>query len=134
MEFIRPKKSQMSLDMAPLIDVVFQLLIFFMLTSSFANPVLQLKLPKAEKFDAKESRRIVVSVDRAGTLFINSVQTSLERLKGELAFKLAGDSRKAVDIQGDAGMAYGLFVQIMDLARQAGARQVNIAHETGGKA
>ena len=60
MEFIRPKRISLGLDMAPLIDIVFLLLIFFMLSSSFLNPALKLDLPQAVKHDTNEPQQVVV--------------------------------------------------------------------------
>ena len=132
MEFIRPKRISLSLDMAPLIDIVFQLLIFFMLSLSFFSPVLRLDLPKAAQHDKREPERVVVSVDRAGSVFINAQQVPMGQLRGHLEAKLAQDSKKAVHLRGDQEMPYRLFVQVMDFARQAGARQINIVHESEG--
>lgn len=133
MEFIRPRKVGISLDMAPLIDIVFQLLIFFMLSSSFLNPSLKLNLPKAQVHDQREMESIVVSVDRTGNIFVNNFRTSLPELKPHLEAKLASDSKRSVHLRGDEAMPYRLFVQIMDLARQAGARQINIVHESSSE-
>lgn len=129
MEFIRPKRLSLGLDMAPLIDIVFQLLIFFMLSSSFFNPALKLNLPRAVERDQREPERIVVSMDRAGSVSVNSVRVTMAELKTHLEAKLARDSRKSVHLRGDERMPYGLFVQVMDSARQAGARQINIVHK-----
>ncbi len=131
MEFIRPKRISLGLDMAPLIDIVFLLLIFFMLSSSFLNPALKLDLPQAVKHDANEPQQVVVSIDRAGKIFINTIETSLTQLKTQLEAKLVNDSKKSIHLRGDKDMPYRFFVQVMDLARQAGARQINIAHEEG---
>lgn len=132
MEFIRSKKPSLSLDMAPLIDVVFQLLIFFMLSSSFFNPTLKLDLPKAVTEDRREIEQIRVSVDKGGTIFVNDVKTSLDELKPRLQAKLLKDPKKSLHLRGDEAMPYRFFVEVMDQARQAGARQIHIVHE-GGK-
>jgi len=129
MDFIRPKRVSLSLDMAPLIDVVFQLLIFFMLSSSFLTPALRLTLPKAVEQDERQPQRVVISVDKAREVFVNTTKTSMAELKGLLELRLASDPKKSVHLRGDAEMPYKLFVQIMDLARQAGARQINILHQ-----
>ena len=129
MEFIRPKKISLGLDMAPLIDVVFQLLIFFMLTSSFSNPALKLNLPKAVLQDQKEPERIVISIERTGTIFVNTSKIPIAELKPHLESKFRSNSKKSVHLRGDEEMPYRLFVQVMDMARQAGARQINIVHE-----
>lgn len=134
LDFTRPKKASLSLDMAPLIDIVFQLLIFFMLSSSFLMPSLKLTLPKAVTQDTREPEKIVVSIDRKGQIFINTSPVSLEKLKARLESKFAGSADKAVHLRGDSEMPYGLFVQVADQARLAGAKQINIVHEKKGGA
>ena len=69
--FIRPKRASAGLDMAPLIDVVFLLLIFFMLTSSFLQPSIPLTLPKAAASDDPPPAPVFVSVDTSGAVYIN---------------------------------------------------------------
>lgn len=130
MEFIRPKRLSLSLDMAPLIDVVFQLLIFFMLSSSFFHPSLRLNLPKAVQHDRREPERIVVSVDREGRTFVDSKFVEKNELRFQLESKLAPRPEKSIHLKGDRDMSYRLFVEVMDIARQAGARQINIVHES----
>ena len=129
MEFIRPRKPSLGLDMTPMIDIVFQLLIFFMLSSSFLNPSLKLTLPKAVQQDTREPERIVVSVDKTGNTFITTQKFPKEELKSQLEKRFSGDSKKAVHLSGDADMPYKIFVEVMDIARQAGAQQINIVHE-----
>lgn len=130
MEFIRSKKPSLSLDMAPLIDIVFQLLIFFMLSSSFLNPSLRLTLPKAVPHDTREPGQVVVSADKTGNIYVNTQKVPREQLKAQLENRFAKVSKKAVHLRGDGEMPYRFFVEIMDIARQAGAQQINIVHET----
>lgn len=130
MEFIRTKKPALSLDMAPLIDVVFQLLIFFMLSSSFLVPAMKLSLPKAVEHDQKMPERLVVSVDKGGGIFINKSSVEMKNLTAEIQSRLERNPEKSVHVRGDQDMAYKYFVEVMDAARKAGARQVNIMHES----
>lgn len=131
MEFLRPKRASLSLDMTPMIDIVFQLLIFFMLTSSFLTPALKLTLPKSVSRDAAQQERLVISIEKQGGIYVNTQKVPLEQLKIYLEEKL-GNSPQPVHLRGDAEMPYKLFVQVMDLARQAGASQIHIMHEPGG--
>ncbi len=129
MELNRVRKSKLSLDMAPLIDVVFQLLIFFMLTMSSSSSAMQLNLPKAVTKDQETKEQIVVNVRQNGEIFINEKKISLEALRRELAAQLVKLDKKTVNIKGEEDMPYKYFVQVMDSARQAGAVQVNIIHQ-----
>ena len=129
MEFIRNKKTAFAIDMAPMIDIVFQLLIFFMLSSSFLAPSLKLTLPKAIQSDVREPEQVVVSADKTGNIYVNTQKVPKEQLKSQLENRFAKDSKKAVHLRGDAEMPYKFFVEIMDIARRAGAQQINIVHE-----
>lgn len=129
MEFIRPKKAGLSIDMTPMIDIVFQLLIFFMLSSSFLTPALKMNLPKADSKQAPEQQQIIVSIDREGHFFVNQQQVPQEQLREQLSPLVSASEKKAVFVRGDADMPYKYFVAAMDSARKAGATQVNVVHD-----
>lgn len=129
MELIRARKPQLSIDLAPLIDVVFQLLVFFMLTSTFANPAMKLVLPKATSGELTQDQQIVVSMNRKGDLLINETTVPLNAYRSELENILHARQMRTISIRGDEEMPYKYFVEIMDLSRQAGAEQINIIHQ-----
>ena len=128
MEFLRPKRVTVGLDMAPLIDCVFQLLIFFMLTSSFTNPALRLTLPTATTRPAEKAEPLVISIDHQGQLFVNFEPVAIEQLRAVLQQRLAGMPRKRVRFRGDQDLAYKTLVRVMDIARQAGAQEFNLVY------
>lgn len=128
MEIARQKRAPVGIDMSPLIDCVFQLLIFFMLSSSFMTPMIQLKLPQATTGQSTENQDILLSVDEEGRWYINTKQVSAEELKPELRALIAQSKHKAVTFRGDEKMRYELFVKAVDTARSCGAAHINIAH------
>lgn len=128
--FLRPKRPSTGLDMAPLIDVVFLLLIFFMLSSSFLNPVLPLTLPQAEEGEVDPAQIIVVSVDENDTLYLNHQPVDQDEFMGLLQERMELFDTRMLYFQGDADMPYNRFVELMDLARGAGAEQFNIVHQS----
>lgn len=129
MELIRPRKCKLSLDMAPLIDVVFQLLIFFMLTSAFSQPAINIRLPQAVTKDQKNQERIVLLIQKNGQILINGAPADPNTLKKRLEPLIQASANKAVHIKADETTPYKYFVEAMDAARQAGATQVNVVHE-----
>lgn len=135
MRILRAKKPAHGLDMTPLIDCVFQLLIFFMLTWSFtaAVPVMDLALPKAASGTEKPPAGIVVTVDAAGTLRVGTEAVEAGLLEARLREALAASADKVVTFRGDARMPYETFVLAMDAARRAGASNVRIAHDRSGR-
>ncbi len=127
--FIRPKRVSARLDMAPLIDVVFLLLIFFMLTSSFLQPSIPLALPQAAAADEPPPAPVFVSVDESGLVYVNQEPVAREEFIAKLGAVLAGRDDRTVNFRGDRTMPYEVFVALMAEARQAGAVQFNIVHE-----
>ena len=127
--FVRPKRVSARLDMAPLIDVVFLLLIFFMLTSSFLQPSIPLALPQAAAADEPPPAPVFVSVDESGLVYVNQEPVAREEFIAKLGAVLAGRDDQTVNFRGDRTMPYEVFVALMAEARQAGAVQFNIVHE-----
>lgn len=128
--FRRPKRPSHSIDMAPLIDVVFLLLVFFMLTSSFAPPALPLVLPNAAASNEPPRPAPVISVDAAGTVALDGETVSREQLKEALQARFAMDERRSVNFRGDRTVDYGEILDLMSRARSAGAGQINLVYET----
>ncbi|NBS14366.1 MAG: biopolymer transporter ExbD [Verrucomicrobia bacterium] len=128
--FHRPKRITTSIDMAPLIDVVFLLLIFFMLTSSFSLPSLQIKLPTAQGQPDSSPEVILVAVDAQGTISIQGQPVPLPLFEERLRVLASGQTDRKIHFRGDRGMDYGLFVELMDRARQIGFVQFHLVHET----
>lgn len=127
--FVRPKRVSARLDMAPLIDVVFLLLIFFMLTSSFLQPSIPLALPQASSRNEPPPAPVFVSVDTAGVVYVNQQPVERAAFITTLQELLTGREDRTVNFRGDRSMPYEVFVGLMDEARQAGAGQFNIVHE-----
>ncbi len=122
------KKGQ--LDIAPLIDVVFQLLIFFMLTSNFVlQPGISVKLPKAITSEVISSDNLVVTITAQDLLFLNESPITIEDLTQKL--KAAAEDKKSILLKADSGASLGRIVEVWDLCRDLGIAQVNIA--TGQK-
>ena len=118
------KKGQ--LDIAPLIDVVFLLLIFFMLTSNFViQPGIKVKLPKAVTSEVLSSRNLMITLTGQDLLFLNDQPTTVADLTREI--HLAAEENKTVLLRADSGASLGRVVEIWDLCRDAGVAQINIA-------
>ncbi len=127
MEFTRRPRRRSNIELTPLIDVVFQLLVFFLLTSSFIQPSLRLELPQGGAMDEADPTPILLEIDAEGNLAIDGRRIARETLRDELEKSLA-DGRTAVRLSGDRGMAYGVFVEALDAARAAGAAHFDLVH------
>jgi len=118
-------------DLTPMIDVVFQLLIFFMVTAVFAiTPGLDIKLPEAEEAQAPDKENLFIVVDQDGNMKLNHKTVTFANLKDELEYKRGIlDNTTLIIIQGDERATHGQIVQIMDIARQVGIVDQVIATE-----
>ena len=130
MKIVRQRKPQLRMEMTPMIDCIFQLLIFFMLSSTFLTPSIQLALPTAMAGDPSASQQLIITLDAEGQVFLNKQPTSFEQLGGELQQLLSESESRVVTIRADQQMIYEHFVRALDIARRSGAKHVNIAHST----
>ena len=130
--FSRPKRPTLSIDMAPLIDVVFLLLIFFMLTSSFVPPSVPLALPQASSKESAEAAKVVVSLDGEGRISISETLVPDVDFENLLKIELEKNATTMVHFRGDKTVDYGIFLQLMSRARGAGAQQFQLLHEPLG--
>lgn len=118
-----------SLDLTPMLDVVFLLLIFFMLTSIYAKPMLPLDLPQAASGEVGQEPEATVAIRADGNLFLNGEPIAPAELATALPPLFARDSKRALSVQADQGIPFGRVVEIMDLAKQAGAVEIAVVTE-----
>ena len=114
------------LDIAPLIDVIFLLLIFFMLTSSFIfQPGIRVNLPKAVTSEVLYKELLVVMITDRNEIFIDERPVD----RGELISRLSMAAREGSSllIKSDKEADLGTVIEVWDLCRQSDLRQVNIA-------
>jgi biopolymer transport protein ExbD len=120
-KFRKEEKKEYKIDLIPMINIVFLLLIFFMLTSSAVQMNATIELPKVYSADAITNRNIIVVVESGGALELDGNLIALESLLPELTEKLKSKRIKAVEIQGDQRIEFETFGKIIDIAKQAGA-------------
>ena len=109
--------------MASMADVAFLLIIFFMLTSTFARDTgLDITLPKAITSESLPKREITIWVSHSGQLKVNENWIRPQDLASVLKQELTETALKAVTIRGDEAVPYGTIVTVMDTAKLLGAR------------
>ncbi|MCK4533181.1 biopolymer transporter ExbD [bacterium] len=131
---MRPSKYKSKvgfhLDPAPMTDVIFLLLIFFMLSSSFiVNQGIKIKLPKAIVSENQLQSNLVVTITKKNQIFLNAKKVSLENLPIQLKNALAKRKEKMLIIKADKDVLHGIVVQIMDIAKINGVEKLAIATE-----
>jgi len=114
------------IDIAPLIDIVFQLLIFFMLTSSFViQPGIKVNLPKAVTSEIINYENIEILVSSENVTYLNGKIVNMQEMNSYL--KQAAKRNQSVIIKADTRASLGRVVEIWDMARDSGITQINIA-------
>ena len=128
MEFERGKRIRMHLDIAPLIDIVFLLLIFFMLTANFImQPGIKLTLPQAATAKPQEEENIIVFITKDNRIYLNDREINIDELKEALKEELKTAKKKIVILKADEKINLGLAVKVMDIAKEAGTEGLVIS-------
>lgn len=130
MQFRRKQRSGVGIDITPLIDVVFLLLIFFMVTTTFTwQTELMIHLPEAVGQPSEmEPEAVQVSVDREGNFFVNAKRLANQERGTLLAALQTAAPNPAVPlvITGDAQAPHQAIVTVMDVAGQLGFSKIEI--------
>ena len=115
------------IDMTPLIDVVFLLLIFFMLTFAIQGQGLTISLPQGAKTEQKnEVKDLIVKINQDNSLRLNDKHIMIDSLRDTLEELIQSRSNKLVIIDSGPRVKYGLFAQVLDISREAGAENFSI--------
>jgi biopolymer transport protein ExbD len=124
----RPK-----LSIAPLIDVVFLLLIFFMLTSSFIQrSAIDLSIPSNKTQAAPSGDPLVVDIGLSGRLALNGLEISLPQLTTELSARADGNLTRTVTVRSKSAVPVQDLVSVMDRIRATGFKNIRLATPGGG--
>ena len=135
---LRPghKEETVEVNLTPLIDVVFLLLIFFMVTTTFdRHAKLKVSLPESSaKITQQQSDPLTLSIDAKGNYFINDrqvVNQSLDTLKQALQKVIGDNTDMALVLRADANTPHKAVVRAMDAASQLGLTKLSIATVEG---
>jgi biopolymer transport protein ExbD len=128
MKIKRLSQVKASLDMTPLIDVVFQLLAFFMITSTFIKTsAINVDLPTAQTSDAQPIREAVVTLYRNNAITLNDEPIEISELGIRVKELYIRNNDLVVTIRGDRGVNYGKLIETMDVIRLSGVKRMSLA-------
>lgn len=127
MEFRAKKKRKVLINITPLIDVLFLLLIFFMISSTFLEqPGIKLELPFADSAAVVEQKDYILFVDKDGKLFMNNKMIPMEELESKIKSALPEMKDKSLVLKADQKVSHGIVVQVMDTAKRSGVKKLII--------
>ena len=129
MQFKKKQSRRISLDITPLIDVVFLLLIFLLLSTTFIDsPGIHINLPSAASKQKSDTRKsLEVTITKENKIYIFGKDVKKDKLKQELANRISNPDTQALIIRADGKVEHQLVVFVMDSAKQAGIKKLSIA-------
>ena len=131
MSFLRKPSDEPRIDLTPMVDVVFLLLIFFMISTTFVeSPGISIKLPEASSQTIdREPKELKVYLSREGDIYHQDRKISLDDYRGLLAEHQSEAETTTILLLADQESRHGKVVTLMDLARDAGFVKLAIATE-----
>jgi len=126
----RRNRIQIQMPLTSLIDIVFLLLIYFLLTTNFmVEEGIKIKLPQAKASAPQTEEVITVYVDKLGKAFLGNREVSYARLFDDLRELIKGRKNKLIVVRADRAVILNKAVKVMDIAKAAGAERLCLATE-----
>jgi biopolymer transport protein ExbD len=124
MQIRERKRQRPTINITSLIDVMFLLLIFFMVSTTFAEqPGIKLELPTAHTSEPSKLEPLTLAIDKRGAMYLNGIAIREATLRAELE-KAAKKPDASLILKADRSVPYGYVIHAMDLARQSGVRRI----------
>lgn len=119
-----------NVDMTPMIDIVFQLILFFLVSTTFATlPGIKLQLPESHTAEATSVKGITITAQKDGVLFFNDKEVSAETLGAELLSFDTGNTKREefpISLEADSEVTNGTVVKLFDVIRENGYCVINL--------
>ncbi len=129
MIFKRRLKPIASVELVPMIDVIFQLVVFFMVSSTFIiTPGIKLNLPDSVTAEPVVLSKIIITLVSPDKIYLNKEKGDLASLEKKLhnLAKTSDKTKRTVVIQGDKSVTYSLMVRVLDILRENGFTGINL--------
>lgn len=128
MRFRERKAVEASIDLTPCIDMVFILLIFFMVSTTFVKDMqIDIARPGASTQTVASTKAVRLYIDKAGEVYLDGQPIRVWVIASRVRDMLQGQTQKSVLVVTDEGVPAGRLVEVVDQARQAGADDVGVA-------
>jgi biopolymer transport protein ExbD len=128
MKLLEKPAKKIGINLTPLIDVLFILIIFFTVSSTFLEqPGIELKLPEAESSESHTAQKVIVYIDNENNLFLNDDPVELENVAQSVEALISAQTDKSVVLHADEEVPHGIIIRIMDLLRKQGIYKIIIS-------
>lgn len=126
------ERYQIQAPLTSLIDIVFLLLIYFLLTTNFiVEEGIKIKLPHAKASAPQVKQEITVYVDKQGTTYMQDKEVPIDTLYTRIKEMIGADTDRLVVVKADKTVVLNKAVKVMDIAKAAGASRLCLATEKG---
>ncbi|MDR2901181.1 MAG: biopolymer transporter ExbD [Treponema sp.] len=123
---MRNKRGRKSIDMIPMIDVVFQLILFFLVSTTFAMlPGINLQLPESSTAKASAISDLFVIVINRNEVYLNNDKIPLDNLESALSV-FSQSEMSNITLEADESVSYGLIIETLDILRKSGYQNINL--------
>lgn len=129
MRFLKESEEDVGISLTSLIDVIFLLLIFFMVTTTIIDPSrrLDIQLPEAKAASAEsKSTPVTIEINQRGDIVVNAEKVDLAALEARLK-ALGGEGRKTALVRADRRLDYGRVVAVLGICRASGFQDIGVA-------
>ncbi|MGB0836107.1 MAG: ExbD/TolR family protein [Psychrobium sp.] len=124
------EEDEAEVDMTPMLDIVFIMLIFFIVTTSFVKEAgFDVNKPQAAQATKKPSANIFIAVDKAGRIHMEKRVVDIKRVRANIERMLAESPEAAVMIMADVDAKHGIVVKVMDQVKAAGIDKIMVNAE-----
>lgn len=127
---LKPKEEEAAIDMTPMLDVVFIMLIFFIVTTSFVKESgVDVLKPTATTAIEKPKANIFIGITEAGDIYMLKRKVEKESVRSNVEGMLLENPESAVVIQADMRSDSGILLDVIDAAKKAGVQNISVAAE-----
>ena len=134
MRFSEKPKRRVIISVTSLIDVMFLLLIFFMVTSTFLEQAgMKLDLPSARSAETTVTRRLVLFIGADNSLVLGDRPVSIDDLEAVMAEAAASSEDGTLVLNADKTVQHGMVIKVMDIAKRAGMKRLVVGTKDEGR-
>lgn len=125
---LKPKLDETQIDMTPMLDIVFIMLIFFIVTASFVKESgITVEKPFAETAQKKPKANIFIGIDHNGDIYMLKNKVDKDAVKAGLEDMLLENPESTVVVQADNRADAGILLNVLDAAKAAGVKNISVA-------
>lgn len=127
---LKPKQDEAAIDMTPMLDIVFIMLIFFIVTTSFVKESgIDISKPNANTAVEKPKANIFVGISKQGEIYMQKRKVEKDEVRSAIENMLLENPESSMVVQADTDSESGILLDVIDAAKKAGVTNISVAAE-----